>query len=41
MRSPQEVLAAARSKWPAVLRAEAARESMFPLVIALWATTDN
>jgi hypothetical protein len=33
MRSPQEVLAAARSKWPSVLRAEAARESMFPLAI--------
>lgn len=33
MRSPQEILDAARSKWPAVLRAEAAGESMFPLVI--------
>lgn len=33
MRSPQEVLAAARSKWPAVLRAEAAGENMFPLAI--------
>ncbi|MBS1823476.1 MAG: hypothetical protein JST61_16140 [Acidobacteria bacterium] len=33
MRSPQEVLAAALSKWPAVLRAEAAGENMFPLSI--------
>jgi hypothetical protein len=33
MRSPQEILDVARSKWPAVLRAEAAGESMFPLAI--------
>lgn len=33
MRSPQEILDAARSKWPAVLRAEASGESMFPLAI--------
>jgi|SRR5579884_297308 len=33
MRSPAELLATARSKWPAVLRAEAAGESIFPLVI--------
>lgn len=33
MRSPQEILDAARSKWPAALRAEAAGESIFPLAI--------
>jgi hypothetical protein len=33
MLNPQEVLAAARSKWPAVLRAEAAGENMFPLAV--------
>src|SRR5260370_26456036 len=33
MRSPQEVLDAARIKWPAVLRAESAGENMFPLGI--------
>lgn len=33
MRSPKEILDAARLKWPAVLRAEAAGESMFPLGI--------
>ena len=33
MRSPQEIIDVARSKWPAVLRAEAAGESMFPLAI--------
>jgi hypothetical protein len=33
MRSPQEILDAARSRWSAVLRAEAAGESIFPLVI--------
>jgi len=33
MRSPQEILDVARSKWPAVLRAEAAGESMFTLAI--------
>lgn len=33
MRSPQEILDVARSKWSAVLRAEAAGESMFPLAI--------
>lgn len=33
MRSPQDILDMARSKWPAVLRAEAARQSIFPLTI--------
>lgn len=33
MRSPQEILDTARSKWPGVLRAEAAGKSMFPLAI--------
>lgn len=33
MRSPQEIFDAARSKWPAALRAEATGESMFPLAI--------
>jgi hypothetical protein len=33
MRRPQEILDAARSRWPAVLRAEAAGDSVFPLVI--------
>ena len=33
MRTPQEVLEAARNKWPSVLRAEAANEYIFPLVI--------
>lgn len=33
MRNPEEILEAARSKWPTVLRAEAAGESVFPLII--------
>jgi hypothetical protein len=33
MLRPEEILDAARAKWPAVLRAEAARESLFPLRI--------
>ncbi|MCL2659472.1 MAG: DUF2220 family protein [Acidobacteriaceae bacterium] len=33
MLSPQQILDAARSKWPRVLRAEAAGENMFPLAI--------
>ena len=43
MRSPQEILEAARKKWPAVLRAEAAGENIFPLVIpfARPSTTEN
>ena len=35
MRSPQEILDAARNKWPAVLRAEAAGENIFPLSIPI------
>lgn len=33
MRTPQEILDMARSKWPTVLRAEAVGESIFPLAI--------
>jgi hypothetical protein len=33
MRRPQEILEVARSKWPTVLRAEAAGDNLFPLVI--------
>lgn len=33
MRSPQEILDAARSKWPSALRAEAGGENIFPLAI--------
>lgn len=33
MRRPQEILEVARSRWPTVLRAEAAGDNLFPLVI--------
>jgi len=33
MRRPQEILEVARSRWPTVLRAEAAGDDLFPLVI--------
>jgi len=33
MRNPEEILDAARRRWPAVLRAEVAGENLFPLVI--------
>ena len=33
MRRPREILDAARSRWPALLRAEASGDSVFPLVI--------
>ena len=43
MLSPQEVLEAARSKWPLALRAEATGENIFPLVIRFGrpSTTEN
>src|SRR5882757_1534831 len=33
MRGPREILDAARSRWPTVLRAEAIGDNLFPLVI--------